>query len=136
MICGNGGSAAQADHFAAELIGSGYPAISLTSPAVITAIANDFGYDEVFSRQIDAYDPHGRASDALIMLTTSGFSRNILKATRQAKNMVRIALTGEHSSGFIGCDVIIPFEGNTQEVQEQHLMALHKLWEGIRENRR
>ena len=139
LICGNGGSASQADHFAAELVGSGYPCISLTNPATITAIANDYGYDAVFSRQINALGEMGRfASDALIMLTTSGTSRNIITANAEAGDlrMVRIALTGEYDDPFSNCDVSLPFKGNTQQVQEQHLMALHKLWEGILENRR
>jgi D-sedoheptulose 7-phosphate isomerase len=135
LICGNGGSAAQADHFAAELIGSGYPCIPLTNASVITAIANDLGYDRVFSRQVVAYASEG---DALIVLTTSGLSENAIRAARYtvSHSITTIALTGENDELFGECNVSIPFEGNTQMVQEQHIVALHKLWEGICENRR
>ena len=135
LICGNGGSASQADHFAAELVGTGYPCISLTNPAVVTAIANDYGYASVFSLQLEAIGSEG---DAVIMLTTSGLSKNIIYAAAYCIGigLTSIVLTGDSGSSFAGCDVAIPFEGNTQQVQEQHLMALHKLWEGICENRR
>ncbi len=137
MICGNGGSAAQADHFAAELVGSGYPCISLTNASVITAIANDYGYASVFSIQIDALGELGRASDAVIMLTTSGMSPNILEANQAAERFTSIALTGMDTFPFDEkCDVVLEFDGTTQQIQEQHLMALHKLWEGILEHRR
>ena len=135
LICGNGGSASQADHFAAELIGSGYPCISLTNPATITAVANDYGYDAVFSRQIQSY---ASAGDAVIMLTTSGISQNITAAAARCimDGHTSIMLMGASGRSFSNCDIVIRFDGNTQQVQEQHLMALHKLWEGILENRR
>ena len=89
LVCGNGGSAADAQHFAAEIVGrflqerSAWPAIALTTDtSIITAVANDESYDTVFSRQVEAL---GLASDILIGISTSGNSKNIIRAVTQAK---------------------------------------------------
>ena len=82
LIFGCGGSAATASHFAAEFIGKGLPAISLTDSSIITALANDFGFDEVFARQIDAL---GKKEDVVIALSTSGKSQAVLQGITMAR---------------------------------------------------
>src|SRR3954451_25456482 len=100
LACGNGGSAADSQHFAAEIVGRfererpGMPAIALTvDTSAITAIANDYDYDRVFSKQVEAL---GQAGDVLLAISTSGNSKNIIAAVKaaQAKGVVVIALTG------------------------------------------
>src|SRR3954470_8658128 len=100
LACGNGGSAADSQHFAAEIVGRfererpGMPAIALTTDtSAITAIANDYDYDRVFSKQVEAL---GQSGDVLLAISTSGNSRNVLAAMKaaQAKGVVVIALTG------------------------------------------
>ncbi len=119
LICGNGGSAAQAQHLAAELVvryvkdRPAIAAIALTADsAVLTACANDYGYERVFSRQIEAL---GRPGDVLIALSTSGTSPNVLKAIEAAKAR--------------DMEVIEPeFPGRTtSEKQQCHLIWLHEL---------
>jgi len=131
-ICGNGGSAAQADHFAAELIGSGMPCISLTNPAVMSALANDYGYEEVFAKQLKALAKPG---DMLIALSTSGESLNIGKALWDAMplGLVSILICGERVPQYIRrlAKVTIMLPGNTQEIQEATLMVLHEIWRGL-----
>ena len=116
LIFGNGGSAQQANHFAAELIHEGLAAISLTSDmSVITATANDFSYKEIFARQIAAL---GKEGDIVIGLSTSGKSENILYAYKWAKKL--------------GLEVIdFPRRGPTPRCQEFQLRQLHKIWEYI-----
>ena len=130
FICGNGGSATQADHFAGELIGDGIPCIALTNSAVITAIANDYGYEYVFSRQLEAL---GNPGDMVIFLTTSGTSQNIMIAALYAKwtkRMTTVLITGRKVVPK-NMDVVISLPGNTQEIQEYTLMVLHRLWKGV-----
>lgn len=142
LICGNGGSAAESQHFAAELIGrfeiasrEGLPAIALTSDnAVLTAWANDVGYTDVFSRQVDAL---GRKGDVLFCFSTSGESSNVIRAMKSAiaKDMTCIALTGK-GGGEMGLyahiNVVVP-SNNTQRIQELHLHILHTLCSLIEE---
>lgn len=117
LICGNGGSAQQANHFAAELIHEMKPAISLTSDmSVVTSVSNDYHYDVVFSQQIWAL---GKEGDILIGLSTSGKSLNILNAYETAK-----ALRMEV--------IDFPRKGSTPRCQEYQLRLLHKVWEVIR----
>lgn len=137
MACGNGGSAAQADHFVAELVGRlehdrpGLPAIALTTaPAVITALSNDFGYEQVFARQVEAM---GVAGDLLVALSTSGASPNVLAAVKVAseRSIRTLALTGRApETSLESCDVCIkvPSE-NTQRIQEIHSVILHAICE-------
>ena len=125
LIVGNGGSAAEAQHFSGELINEGLPCIALTTDtSVLTALANDYSFDEVFSRQITAL---GREGDILLTLSTSGTSKNILKSILKAhKNgMIHIALPTNKDLG-----------KNTQQTQEIHLKMLHQIWGYIRENRK
>ncbi len=135
MFCGNGGSAADCQHLAAELVGKlnfdrpALAAISLTvNTSVLTAIGNDYGYEYVFSRQIQAL---GRRGDVLIAISTSGNSQNILKAIEVAKSqgLVVIGKTGARA-GLIKdapYDLLVsaPFS-DTQSIQEWHMMVGHK----------
>lgn len=136
LICGNGGSAAESQHFAAELVGrfeltgrQGLPALSLTADtAVLTAWANDFGYDDVFARQVEAY---GEKGDVLFCFSTSGNSANVINAMKaaRAKDMICIALTGKRGgemSLYAHVNMTVP-SSNTQRIQELHLHVLHTL---------
>jgi phosphoheptose isomerase len=99
LICGNGGSSAQASHFAAELVvryaenRRALPCIALNDPAILTACGNDFGFEQVFARQVDAYGQNG---DVLIAISTSGKSKNVLRAIEEAwrRDIHVLALTG------------------------------------------
>lgn len=135
LSCGNGGSASDAQHFTAELLGRfktdrpPLPAICLNcNSSVLTAIANDYGYEKVFSRQIEAF---GSSGDALIALSTSGNSRNIIEAIRVAlqKEMVVIGFTGIDGGDMKEfCHVCIRApEITTPKIQEWHIKALHLL---------
>ena len=133
LLCGNGGSAADAQHIAAELVGRfvmerrGLPAIALTTDtSALTAIGNDYGYDFVFSRQVEAL---GRPGDVLVAITTSGRSKNVVEAVRaaRAQGMKVIGLTGANGRAFVdGCDagVCVPV-GETARIQECHIAVGH-----------
>ncbi len=134
MFAGNGGSAADSQHLAAELIGKlnfnrpPLAALALTTDtSVLTAIGNDYGFDKVFSRQIEAL---GKSGDVLIAMSTSGNSPNILKAIEAAKEkgITAIGMTG-YKGGAMNdiCDVIYkaPFDG-TQNIQECHIKLGHE----------
>lgn len=135
LLFGNGGSAADAQHIAAELVGrftidrKPLPAIALTvDTSAITAIANDYGYDHVFDRQVRAL---GRANDVAIAITTSGRSESILRAVRSAKEigMKVIGLTGAAGRDFAAmCDaaIVVPTR-ETARIQELHITAGHLL---------
>ena len=140
LICGNGGSAADAQHFAAELIvryeneRKSIPAIALTTDSsIITACANDYSYDKIFSRQIEALGTHG---DILIGISTSGNSKNILQAFKVAKNknMITFGLTGNNGGKMISMEIdnmiIIP-SNITARIQEVHELILHSWCELI-----
>ena len=135
LAFGNGGSAADAQHFVAELVGRferqrrGFPAVALTTdPSIVTAVANDFGFDAVFARQIEAL---GRAGDLAVGITTSGNSPNVVRGLEAAKarGLRTIALTG-HDGGAAGrlaeVHVNVP-EAVTARVQEAHMTVLHLL---------
>ncbi len=142
LICGNGGSAADSQHFAAEFVSAfsrditrrGLPAIALTvDTSIITAFSNDFGYEGVFARQVEAY---GRNGDVLVSLSTSGSSENCLQAVRKAKlnGLSTVAFT--RTSGAIGAEVDISIEvpsTNTQHIQECHMVAYHVITEIVEE---
>lgn len=124
FICGNGGSAGQAQHFAAELVGKfkhdrrALPCISLTTDtSILTSVSNDFGYKYVFTRQLEALAEPG---DVLITLSTSGRSQNVRHAIRHAK---------ENDMKLIDLQRI----GKTAECQEHHLCMLHEMAEKIEE---
>jgi phosphoheptose isomerase len=138
LVCGNGGSAAQAQHLAAELVGRykapgrrALPAIALTADsAIVTAWSNDVGYDEVFARQVDAL---GRPGDVVLGLSTSGRSRNVVRAFETARGLGlrTIALLGG-DGGLLAplADVAVTVpSGDTQHIQEVHLVVAHLLCE-------
>ncbi|HYA19367.1 MAG TPA: phosphoheptose isomerase [Burkholderiales bacterium] len=142
LSCGNGGSAADSQHFAAELLNRfemerpGLAAIALTTDSsTLTSIANDYNFDQVFSKQVLAL---GQANDVLLAISTSGNSRNILEAVRAAheRQMGVVALTGK--SGGQLADILIPEDihicvpaDNTARIQEVHVLALHCLCDAI-----
>jgi D-sedoheptulose 7-phosphate isomerase len=141
LVAGNGGSAADAQHFAGELVSRFYfdrpalAAIALTTDtSILTAIGNDYGYEDVFSRQIQAL---GQAGDVFIAISTSGNSANILKAISAAKaaGMVVIGLTGR-SGGKVKalCDICLCAPSDsTPRIQECHLIMEHTLCACIEE---
>ena len=134
MVCGNGGSAADAQHFAAELTvrfeteRRGLPAMALTTDtSALTAAGNDFGYENVFSRLVETF---GHDQDALICLSTSGASQNILKAQQVAARMgiLTLAITGCKPNPLVSAaDVSIMIPGNTARTQEGTILVLHYL---------
>lgn len=134
LAAGNGGSAAEAQHLTAELVGRfdgervPFSAISLhAESSAVTAIANDYGYDDVFARQVRA---HGRSGDVLMLLSTSGKSPNLLQAANTAARMgvTTWALTGRGPNPLsLSCDETIAIEGPAANAQECHLIALHAI---------
>jgi phosphoheptose isomerase len=138
LVAGNGGSAAQAQHLTGELVGRysvERPALSaialLEDVSGLTAIANDYGWHEVFARQVRA---HGRPGDYLLALSTSGESRNLVEAVRHAHGLgIRCwALTGPGPNSLgQACDEVVGVSGSTAIVQEVHLVAIHLLCEAV-----
>jgi D-sedoheptulose 7-phosphate isomerase len=134
LICGNGGSAADAQHFAAEFMNrfrvdrQPWPAIALTTDtSVLTSIANDATFDDVFARQVEAL---GRAGDVLIAISTSGGSANVLAAISVARRrgMITVAFTGEGGAGrmAVDCDLLLAVPStNTARIQECHEFLYH-----------
>lgn len=139
LTCGNGGSAADAMHLAEELVGRYHrdrralPAICLNAdPTAITCICNDYGYEKVFSRGIEAL---GKAGDVLVGFTTSGNSANVLAAFSAAKSLgiTTILLAGKDGGKARGtCDheIIVP-SNSTARIQEIHTLVLHQWLEGV-----
>lgn len=135
MFCGNGGSAADAQHLAAELIGrylidrGPLPALALTvDTSALTAIANDYSFDEVFSRQVHGI---GKAGDVLVVISTSGNSKNVLRAIEAARERAikTIGLTGQ-SGGMMRqlCDICICVPSDrTNHIQEMHIAVGHMI---------
>lgn len=138
LTCGNGGSAGDAQHFSSEMLNRfererpALPVIALTTDTMtITSIANDYSYDDVFSKQISAL---GQAGDLLVVYTTSGNSANIIKAVNAAhdKNMTVLALTGKTGGMLVAelnesdIEIRIPSQ-STARVQEVHLLITHCL---------
>ncbi|MGN9909549.1 D-sedoheptulose-7-phosphate isomerase [Phytohabitans sp. LJ34] len=139
LVAGNGGSAAEAQHLTAELVGKlrddrpALSAIALTAEtSSLTAIGNDFGYDEVFARQVRA---HGRPGDALLLLSTSGRSTNLLAAAEAADSLgIRVlGLTGPTPNPLaeLCSDVLAVPSPDAQVVQELHLVSVHVLCEYV-----
>lgn len=141
LLAGNGGSAADAQHIAAELTGRfvkerrGLPAIALTvDTSALTAISNDYGYERVFERQIEAL---AMPADLFIALSTSGNSPNIINALKAAKALgcTTIGLsgrTGGDMSGLCDLNIVVP-EENTARIQEMHIMIGHILCKAVDE---
>ena len=142
LFCGNGGSAGDAQHIAAELSGRFYKnrpplyaeALHVNS-SYLTAVANDFGYDEVYARMVEAA---GRAGDVLVAISTSGNSTNVIRAIEAARlqNMTVIGLTGAGGGAMASlCDVLIDVPStDTPRIQEIHILIGHIVCE-IVENR-
>jgi D-sedoheptulose 7-phosphate isomerase len=142
LACGNGGSASDAQHFAAEFIGRfererpGLAAIALTTDSsILTAIGNDYGFNDIFSKQVQAL---GQPGDVLIAITTSGNSANVLAAVEaaHAKEMTVIAFTGRGGGKMnellteTDVHICVPHE-RTARIQEVHILALHCLCDAV-----
>ena len=139
LVCGNGGSAAEASHFATELVvrfandRRAFPAICLASDSgILTAAGNDYGFDEIFARQVAAF---GVPGDVLICLTTSGKSQNLIRALEEAKarNLKTIAFLGRDGGstrGIADLDILVKSD-STARVQEAHQLLLHVVCEII-----
>ena len=144
LSCGNGGSAADAQHFSAELVcrfereRPGLPAVALTTDtSALTAISNDYHYDEVFAKQVNAL---GQAGDILLAISTSGNSANVIRAIEAAheKGLTVVALTGRDGGNIASLlqdnDVEIRVPANsTARIQEVHLLIIHCLCHQIDE---
>ena len=142
MACGNGGSASDAQHFAAEFVGRfererpGLAAIALTTDtSILTAIGNDYDFNAIFSKQVQAL---GSPGDVLIAITTSGNSANVLAAVEaaHAKEMTVVALTGHTGGKMLGLlletdvHICVPHE-RTARIQEVHILTLHCLCDAV-----
>jgi D-sedoheptulose 7-phosphate isomerase len=142
LACGNGGSAGDAQHFAAEFVGRfererpGLAALSIsTDTSILTAIGNDYAFDQIYAKQVQAL---GQPGDVLLAITTSGNSANILEAIDAAhqKDMVVVALTGKGGGKVNGalneCDIhiCVPHD-RTARIQEVHLLVIHCLCDAV-----
>lgn len=142
LTCGNGGSAGDAQHFSAELLNRfekerpGLPALALTTDSsTLTAIANDYSYEEVFSKQVSAL---GQEGDVLLAISTSGNSANVIQAITAAheRQMAVVALTGKDGGRMAGMlvagdvEIRVPSE-RTARIQEVHLVVIHCLCDFI-----
>jgi len=142
LACGNGGSAADCQHFAAELVGRfererlPLPALALTTDtSILTAVGNDYSFNEIFSKQVQSF---GQAGDILLALSTSGNSANVLAAIEVAleRDMHVVALTGKGGGAIaaqLGGDdvhICVPHD-RTARIQEVHLLTIHCLCDGI-----
>jgi D-sedoheptulose 7-phosphate isomerase len=142
LFCGNGGSAADAQHLAAEFVGRfvrercGLPSIALTTDSsILTAVGNDYGFDRVFSRQVEAL---GCLNDIVVGITTSGNSPNVILAMKEAagKGLKTIGLAGKDGGALKSCvtvPIVVP-ENNTARVQECHIAIGHLLCELVEED--
>ncbi len=139
ISCGNGGSMSDAMHFAEELTGNfqetrnPLKASAISDPAYLTCTANDFGFDQVFSRYVEA---HGTSGDVLLAISTSGDSANVMNAAQKAKSqgMKVIGLTGKDGGSLASiCDVEIrgPHSQYSDRIQEIHIKVIHALIQGI-----
>lgn len=135
LSCGNGGSHCDAMHFAEELTGRyrenrpGYPAIAISDPSHLSCVSNDFGYEQVFSRYVEAV---GNKGDVLVGISTSGNSANIIRAidAARAKGMRVIVLTGKEGGKMAGTadvEIRVPHFGYADRIQEIHIKAIHIL---------
>ena len=133
LSCGNGGSMSDAIHFAEELVGrfrdprKPLPAIAMSDVGNITCIANDFGYEYIFSRVVEAL---GNEGDVLLAISTSGNSKNVLEAVKTAKEkkLKTIALTGKSGGklkDLADISIIVPHNGYADRIQEIHIQIIH-----------
>lgn len=139
MACGNGGSMCDAMHFAEEWTGrfradrAALPALAFSDASQLTCIANDFGYDEVFARSVEAY---GKQGDLLVAITTSGGSPNILKAIERAKarGIATVGLLGKgggKARGLVDIPIVVPLATTSDRIQEVHIKVLHIVIEAV-----
>lgn len=139
LSCGNGGSMCDAMHFAEEWTGrfrgdrAAVPAIAFSDASQITCIANDFGYDEVFARSVEAY---GKKGDLLVALSTSGDSKNILRALEVAKTkgIASVGLLGKgggRAKGLVDIPIVVPLATTSDRIQEIHIKVLHIVIEAV-----
>jgi len=140
LIAGNGGSAADAQHFAAEIVATfnkeerkGYPAIALhENTSFLTAWTNDFGPDEIFSRQVEAF---GKPGDVFFGISTSGNSKNVVLAADRARatGLKTVGLLGDNGGALIDkCDIALAVPSSvTARIQESHITIIHMLCEKI-----
>ena len=139
ISCGNGGSMCDAMHFAEELSGrfredrKGLPAVSISDPSHISCVANDYGYEHVFSRYIEAL---GNKEDVLLGISTSGNSANLIKAVEAAKSkgMKTVALTGKAGGSLASIadlEIRAPHSDYADRAQEIHIKVIHALIDGI-----
>jgi len=139
LVAGNGGSAADAQHFAAEFVAMykiprrAHSAIALTTDtSILTAVGNDYSFETIFSRQVEA---HGRPGDVLFVLTTSGNSKNLIRAIEAAKkgDVTTVAFLGKGggiTKGLADHEIIIPSD-NTPRIQEVQKLFLHSIAEEV-----
>jgi len=139
MSCGNGGSMCDAMHFAEEWTGrfrqdrAALPAIAFSDPSQLTCIANDFGFDEIFARSVEAY---GQAGDLLLAISTSGNSPNILRAIEVAKHngITVVGLLGKgggKAKALVDIPIIVPRAETSDRIQEIHIKVIHIVIEAV-----
>jgi D-sedoheptulose 7-phosphate isomerase len=139
LSCGNGGSMCDAMHFAEEWTGrfrkdrAAVPAIAFSDPSQLSCIANDFGYDEVFARSVEAC---GRKGDLLVALSTSGDSKNILRALEvaKAKGIASVGLLGKgggKAKNLVDIPIVVPLATTSDRIQEIHIKVLHIVIEAV-----
>jgi D-sedoheptulose 7-phosphate isomerase len=139
MSCGNGGSMCDAMHFAEEWTGrfrgnrDALPAVAFSDPSQLTCIANDFGFDEVFARQVEAL---GRRGDVLVLMSTSGNSPNCLRAIEEAKKrgITTVGLLGKGGGkmlALVDIPIVVPLATTSDRIQEVHIKVLHIAIEAV-----
>ena len=137
--CGNGGSMSDAMHFAEEWTGrfrkdrAALPAMAFSDPAQMTCIANDFGYDEVFARSVEAY---GKKGDLLVAISTSGGSPNILRAldVAKARGITTVGLLGKgggKAKSMCDVSIVVPLATTSDRIQEIHIKVIHAVIEAV-----
>ena len=139
LSCGNGGSMCDAMHFAEEWTGRfrsdrrALPAMAMSDPSQLTCISNDFGFDEVFARQVEA---HGRSGDLLVAISTSGDSPNVLRACEAAreKGLTTVGLLGKGGGALaeqVDIPIVVPRATTSDRIQEIHIKVLHIAIEAV-----
>ena len=139
MSCGNGGSMCDAMHFAEEWTGrfrkdrAALPAVAFSDPSQLTCIANDFGYDEVFARSVEAF---GKPGDLLVAISTSGESKNVLRAVEVARSkaIVTVGLLGRgggRALAAVDIPIVVPLARGSDRIQEVHIKVLHAVIEAV-----
>ncbi|MCE3008639.1 MAG: D-sedoheptulose 7-phosphate isomerase [Bacteroidetes bacterium] len=139
MSCGNGGSMCDAMHFAEELSGRfrqdrpGLAALAISDPSHLSCVGNDYGYEQVFSRYVEAL---GQAGDVLLAISTSGNSANVVRAAQaaRAKGIAVIGLTGKDGgqlAPLCNIEIRVPHQGYADRVQEVHIKVIHCFIQGI-----